>query len=153
QPSCVPLKMVDNLAMATRPHFALLCGEVLIHKRAECVRRPLDPNPLLRCRVVPELDLGVELGRNLPGPPRLDRRGLSNYQPTGLAPDSVLEQPRPRRRLVGIGPIPFLNAANTKTESGNLIIEKNSVVLAGLQTNSRNDSFRKSHDSARSGKH
>ena len=39
----VPLKMAGNLVIATGPHLAPLCREVLIDKRPECVGRAFDP--------------------------------------------------------------------------------------------------------------
>jgi hypothetical protein len=36
-------------------------------------------------------------------------------------------------------PVPFLDAPDTKAESGNLIVKENPVILAGLETKRRDD--------------
>ena len=61
----MPLKVADYLAIAARPHLALLTGEVLFHERAEGMGGTLDPDPLLGCRIVAKLHLGMEFGGDL----------------------------------------------------------------------------------------
>src|SRR5262249_14616717 len=104
-----------------------------------------DPYPLLGRRVVAEIDLGVQLGGDLPGAPRLDRRCLPNDQPARLAGDSILEHPRARGRFIGTRPVPFLDPPDTKPKSGDLVVEENAVILAGLETKSLDDFFGESH--------
>jgi hypothetical protein len=80
------LEISGNQRVTAGPQLAALRRKVLLNQRAECVRRSRDPNPLLRRRVVAEVDLGVELGRNLAGArpalmaghcPMTIRRGLA----------------------------------------------------------------------------
>jgi len=55
----------------------------------------------------------MKLGSNLSGPSGPDRWSLADDQPSGLASNPILKQPRPRRFFIRVLPAPFFDAPNS----------------------------------------
>jgi hypothetical protein len=82
--------------------------------------------PTLLCaRITPKFHFGVMLACYFSRTSKLDRRCLSDDEPSSLADDLVLENPGSRARL-----------SNTKPKTRNGVVKPNAIRLARLELKS-----------------